>query len=724
MAVAPLIKPITTRKGMFYAFQSAIEDLTLNFNNNSNKFKFSKFALLRIPEFGIPSSIETDNPFQFLAQGESSILDNISTDQNVNLANSFQNYALNLESLLISQPSYKRENPLNVAERVFWKWLKESGAIRWRSATTTEVVPTLPSGEARWSEEWYADQQTTYNRVVKYIGEIDVVNSTRSTANSYSEIFIHVPTTVGATPTVLFNSRPDENYGPDMLIVNTPGDPLDLQYLNGRHYNDSHPYPSMSLRAIYDLDSNAISMKLSDSIEGVILWGSITDPYPDVNSQGIGFWWGNSSIGASYYTDPAEYFGTPYGITSSTPKVQRIFKEYDGREVEYLRSTLDGVVIDFDLNNYLIASADPTIQSFSQMNEVYGHQDFEYNAILVYYDVYDPTLTTEPETNLYGVYFLNKLEQVGTYYEIPMITKNKPDPVNKINGSAYAHRINVKMDNSIDEVAVEKSINDYSTFSLELFVDVLSEFRTVQTKFNDKLLELEQLRADLEAAKDSLLNANVISSLNKRITSLESTITASISALDNAATVTQLIDSTNARIDEILTGNTSLEISYSTAPFKQGYGMILDKRIPGEITFASNTQQYSSISTIDISSNTLGIKTENVGIAGTMIRHYKATPYTMTSDLTLRLNDTINPWKKGQTLRLVFDSQVIPNSYNLYIKTDALNITNQIAEYGVTIATLNAADFVTTYGRSGKPIIEITCTDPKTLSFVVDKIIR
>ena len=230
MAVAPLIKPIQTQKGMFYTFQSAIEDLSLTFNNNTNKFRFSKFALLRIPEIGIPISMETDNKVQFLAPGETPIMNGLSTSQNINLANSFQNYALNFESLLISQASYKREKKLNVSERVFWKWLKELGAVRWRDANTAEVIQTLPAGEKRWAEDWYDPTQSNYDRVVKYIGEIDVVNSVRNKDNSYSELYIHVPTNVGSTPTVLFNSKPDENYGPGMLIVNTPGDPLDVEY--------------------------------------------------------------------------------------------------------------------------------------------------------------------------------------------------------------------------------------------------------------------------------------------------------------------------------------------------------------------------------------------------------------------------------------------------------------------------------------------------------------
>ena len=273
MAIAPLIKPIQTQKGMFYTFQSSLEDLTLTFNN-TNKFKFSKFALLRIPEIGIPNSLATDNHTQFLALGESPLLEGLSANQNINLALSFQNYALNFESLLISQTAYQREQKLNVSERVFFKWLKELGAIRWRDSTNIEVISGLPTGEARWSEAWGDVGSTTYNRVVKYIADIDVINSVRNKDNSYSEIYIHVPTNVGTTPTILFNSIADHNYHPDMFIMNSPGDPLDVEYLNGRHYNDTHPYSGMHLRAYYDLDSDLVNHGISDVVNTNIAWNT------------------------------------------------------------------------------------------------------------------------------------------------------------------------------------------------------------------------------------------------------------------------------------------------------------------------------------------------------------------------------------------------------------------------------------------------------------------
>ena len=727
MAVAPLIKPIQTQKGIFYSFQSAIEDLSLTFNNNTNKFRFSKFALLRIPEIGLPSTMDKDNKVQFLAQGETPILNNLSTNENINLANSFQNYALNFESLLISQSSYNREKKLNVSERVFWKWLKELGAVRWRDANNTEVIQTLPINDKRWAEDWYDPTQTTYNRVVKYIGEIDVVNSVRNKDNSYSELYIHVPTNVGSTPTVLFKSVPDENYGPGMLIVNTPGDPLDVEYLNGRHYNDTHPIAGMSLEAFYDLDTNAALTYISDTLTST------------PNTQG--FWWGPASVNNAYYTDQAVYFGTPYGnTTSSSPKTQRIKKTYTSgsntRTVEYLRSTHDGMVIDFDLANYLLASQNPTIKSFGQLNDSYTNEDFEFNAILVYYDVYDPAPNavagTEPVSvsNLYGVYFLNKVVQSGSEFIIPMITKNKPDPINKTNGNSFAFKVNLKFDTSIEDVSVEKSVNDYNTFSLNLFTDVLTEMRRLQTKFNDKLLELEQLRADVDAAKDSMLNSTALSSLAKRITSLETTVSASTAAFAEATAIMDLVESTNNRIDEILKGNTSLELKYNTSLFKEGYGVKLGKSVPNEITIASDVQSYSVVSEVDFSVNTNNEKTVPLGIGGTQIRHLKVNnsgnpiPYNLTQNLTVYLDDSVNSWKTGQTLRLVFDSQVIPGAYTITLKTDANNITNALAPNSILVATLTIADFPTNFGRTGKPIIDIVCTNAKTLTFAVDKIIR
>lgn len=311
-----------------------------------------------------------------------------------------------------------------------------------------------------------------------------------------------------------------------------------------------------------------------------------------------------------------------------------------------------------------------------------------------------------------------------------MITKNKPDPINKTNGNSFAFKVNLKFDTSIEDVSVEKSVNDYNTFSLNLFTDVLTEMRRLQTKFNDKLLELEQLRVDVDTAKDSLLNSTAMSSLAKRIQSLETTVSASTAAFAEATALMDLVQSTNDRIDDILTNQTSIDLNYQTDLFKAGYGMQLGKSIPNEITFAVDVQNYSTITEADFSVNTQGEKTIPIGIGGTQVRHIKVNssgspiPYSLTRNLTIYLDDSSSSWKTGQNLRLVFDSQVIPGAYTITLKTDSQNITNALTSNSVIVANLTIADFPTNFGRTGKPIIDIVCTNAKTLTFVVDKIIR
>jgi len=128
----------------------------------------------------------------------------------------------------------------------YWKWLKEIGAIRFQDANALEKnaanLPVDPINQTHYRFVEKPETNSTYKKVVKYVGDIDVVNTLSSSENSYTEVYIHVPTNVGTTPHVLFKSVTDANYGPGMTIANTLANPLDLEYLSGRHYNDTHPF--------------------------------------------------------------------------------------------------------------------------------------------------------------------------------------------------------------------------------------------------------------------------------------------------------------------------------------------------------------------------------------------------------------------------------------------------------------------------------------------------
>lgn len=124
MVKTPFIRPLQTQGGTFYTFSSAAEDLPLTFNNSLRKFKFSKFVLLKIPDFATP--IYGENSIQFDSI-DTTFLDaasgtyNLSNPSNTtpSLEISFQNYCLNFESTALSDTNYDPNLKKTVSERVF-----------------------------------------------------------------------------------------------------------------------------------------------------------------------------------------------------------------------------------------------------------------------------------------------------------------------------------------------------------------------------------------------------------------------------------------------------------------------------------------------------------------------------------------------------------------------------------------------------------------------------
>jgi hypothetical protein len=696
MAVTPLIKPVQDKKGIFYNFQSALEDINITLANSENSVRFSKFVLLRIPEIGTPNTLATDNKIQFGAAGESPIIEGLNPDNNVNLAESFQNYALNFESLLLSRPTYKKNERLTVSERVFWKWLKELGSIRFQDANALEKNTPVLLGDPRFVEK--PETNSTYNRVVKYIGDIDVVNTLSSSENSYTEVYIHVPTNVGTTPHVLFKSVSDFNYKEGMTVANTLAAPLDIEYLSGRHYNDSHPF-GLSLKAFYDLDDASVTAEIKNTLAGTYTPGN----------------WFTGTINNSYYTESLANF--------NVAQDQFIRKTQGPVVVEYQRNTLDGISIDFDLANYKLASENPEIKVFSQFNDYVANRDFEFNAVLVYYDTYDPNNLDSSgnpidfKTNLYGVLFLDKIQQSGLEFAIPPITKYKPDPLNKTNGNAFSFKLNLKLDTSIEDAKVEKSINDYSTFSLELFTDVLTKFTQLQTTFSNKLIEIEALQQQVNSLKDLLINSVDSSEILTRVANLETSLIANQAIFSNTGELVAMIDNTNTKINSIISGDSNIVVSYDLNGIRPGEGIFIDRTTPNRVRVVNTNQQYN------ISNGSLtNIVTGSTLTLGTFTNYFvhqnSGTPTILTSDLSLYIDDTEITWKKGQVLRLVLEDEIIPGIYDLRIYTDALN-RNNTGTYGVAIGVFNDLDFTPSLN---KPIFDIICLDDTTFTFRVDKI--
>lgn len=708
MAVAPIIKPITTRKGIFYTFQSSLEDLTLSFNNSGNQFKFSKFVLLNLPNVGTPDGTPSDNKLFFKAQGESLMTDPgllNQSNQNYNLAQSFQNYALNLEALLISQASYNRELSLNTSERVFFKWLKEAGAIRWRGANSLET-----SNSTLFTEEAEA-VGSSYSKVVQYIGEIDIVNSYKGNENSYSELYLHVPNNVGSTPYILFKSVEDANYKPNMTITHSPELAENRETIVGRNYSDVHPQ-GLSLNAFYDLDDSTVLLEQA----------------PFAGSSFVAQNWFQGTLNNSYYTDGTyNAQAAAWQYNTAVNKKIRKSKTASGATttINYTRSTLDGVCIDFAINNYLVANQNAKT-SFSGLNDInVQNKNFEFNTVLVYYDVIDPVTKVLKATNLYGVLFLNKIQPNGLEFEIPRLTKYKPDPLSKINGNSYAFKLNVKFDTSIEDVAVQpvKNINANAGFSLDLFVDLMNRFQTVTIAQEARLQAFAKLQAEWEKVKASLLTTSKTSDIESRMSGLEKALLANSALFLNTKSVVEKITNVEGQLSNFVAGKSSLEVAYNTDVVKSGRGIGVSRSVGNQVTINNETPDYNfeTSPVFDIATS------QSISLVpfSNYYRHEKSgAPFTLTGNLNFKINDTSTQWKKGQVLRLVFADPVIVNGYEITLSTDALARSGNLDFSNVTQAYNTRIGKLTDYGWSSdnRPIFEIVCVDSLNLDFKIDRI--
>jgi hypothetical protein len=727
MAKTPFIRPLQTQGGTFYAFSSAAEDLSFTFNNSINKFKFSKFALLNIPQINsgdpLGNSLKLNAPDSAFIDKATNAQEIITTNQNVNFSQSFQSYCLNLETTILSGSDYDSTLKQNVSERVFWKWLKELGGIRFQPAASSQVVSSLdqntvvtinnlPVTQKRYVEGdpsggtgSFGLTGATYNRVVQYIGNLDIVNSVKNNNNTYSEVYVLVPTRDGNTPTVLFKNVVDSNYPMDYSWTNNPADPLNDEYLTGRAYDELNPSGLTNL-AIFD--------------EDVLGQPQVTYTDTSNGATGDGNWYAPRAIADTYFTD----------ATFTDPTAQILEKSYQGASSgngyqKYVRTLLDSIGIDFDPSSYKQIVDDPAISTLEEFNATSLSSDFSFNAVLIYYDVYDPAFPADSATNLYGVLFLDDVQPTGAGTdEIPGFKKYKPNPVTKLNGNSYGLKLNIKFDVDIDQTGVEQAINDYSPFSLSMFMDAVNVLQDASATLNNTAAIYASLEDRVNALENLVLSSETTFTFDRRISQLENALAANQALFNNTQAVMGLINQNYELIRAIINNETSVEISYNLDLIRQGSGIIVDRSVPNELRIINDNQDYNvgpqngTVTLQNLSPNTIQLQT-----FGNYLKHVNnGVPINLSQDLVIRIDDyTLTNWKRGQLMRFSFGDQIVPGDYNVTFLTNAVGnfpLSNPTrVPYSTLIISLVNSDFAS---QDYKPVIDIVCVDPNNLIFQAD----
>ena len=639
----PLVRIPQPQGGTMYAFASSARDMTRAFNSSDLNFEFSKYALLDLPDF--TDSVNGSNTIDFeLNLKQASGQAYVAGQPNVDWAQTFQNYALNMEELLLQDDDYDPIILASDAEKIFFKWLSALGAIDFRPTDSNE------SSVGAYAENDSAILGgSNYDKVVKYLGSIDAENDVAYQGNTYHEVYINVPTSVGNTPLVLF--RPyDYNTSNTKLYLD-----VNNTNIEGRE-GQTHPDPNIDLLPVVDA------------------WTQQSGAYYDITTNGT------NSVGIDW--DPLSYTGI-----QNNPDV---------------KSLLD----------------------FAKTG-----QQFRFNAVLVYYDLYSQSVPANRSTNLYGILILDDiLDAYGPGTKIHEQIKFKPNEVTGLNGNAYSLKLNLKFNSSLDNVGVETSVNDFTTFSMDLFMDTTTALENA----TDLLLQTNNRYAKVTERLDSLENIILgtakAAELETRIKELEDDFTASSLQLQDSSALLDLVNNAHSKINQLIDGTIPVELQYNTDVIFAGKGTTVDKSIAGKIKVNNTVEGYviADIFRWDIQSGVIvdQLSTSNLfepNTAGQYGVWTKLVPFSnrlslknitdsgvFNGDLNIYIDDSTNGWSKGQIFRVALDNIDI-NGNNIKIWTSTSTGFNQ------AVANITPGQLITT-----TPYIEVVCMDPSNYVFEAD----
>jgi hypothetical protein len=639
--------------------------------------RFSNFALLDLPNIQSPqidavNSIDFKRIESFFIDGGSVASPALAADS-FDFAESLQNYALNLETLLLQQTTYDSDELDTVAEKVFFKWLKTIGALRF--VDSAEATDRYEENEAL----------TGYNKVVQYVGGIDIDGSSRNNSNAYKEIYMLVPTQHGSTPKVVFKSTVDRNYPSGIIQGPT-------EFIVGRDATDSPTNAGLLVKAQYDVDLMVDSLVYT--VDAVAV-----HPF-------------------------ATYLGSAdtdcYVIrTANDPSDVTVNRDNGaGTVLEFEESLLEGIGISFDKVDYEYFRTNPD-KTFAHYNTEGNGIDFNFNAIAIYYDVWDNENPTEISTNLYGILFLDDLEEVGTSgSKISVFSKQKPNDALAKQGNSFGLRLNMKFDVLAENVesVVEVAVNDYNTFSMILFADAMERMRTFVLNVENEIQSRASFLARFEAIEGMVMNNQIRDEIYERFDDMAARMTGFI---PNQELIDMLV-ATNTRLDDIVAGNGTIPITYrfNIVP---GGGINVE-RIDNNIHISGSTSNYASVRDAGLSFDAIQssniINVLPVPSDGTVFLQKALDPgnvISVATPLKIYMNDTEVAWKDGLTVYVKLD-QFFDFQGGIEIYTDALNRTDAGGVYGVLVGAILPVEL----DSNKRQMIEIHCISASDFTFFIN----
>lgn len=319
-----------------------------------------------------------------------------------------------------------------------------------------------------------------YNRLVRYIGEVQGSGSVVSNNVSYDQIMAFIADNSGETPDILFRTKTDYNYSPDlrfpMLPTQHQPEIIGAEHFNSPILKNPENYPGDHY-AQYDNDDNLNS------------YNYITKSGDNLRRTG-------------------DYFGVTGDINSTV---------FDG-------SNIDGIQIDFNTDHYVKMNVmGDEITNFDEFNTkvINGKypSDFEFNAILWYYQVVDSKGNSA--TNLYGISFIEHPDndEVNAGYKFP--TLKKITASDDQDGVAYQFTLN-KHTTITTESPQPVFDNSYinNLFGFDLFNEAMRRLVVFNDSAMNIIAENNEIYEEIGKLKQLVYTDTSVDMINKRISQL------------------------------------------------------------------------------------------------------------------------------------------------------------------------------------------------------------
>ena len=583
-------------------------------------------------------------------------------DYNVAMAEHFQNYILNFESVLLNSNVYNPDILYTPAERIFFNWLRKVGGIKFKPST---------KGNKTFVEDvenYYSDSDSILDRTVQYLGNIDIINQVDVNGDTFGEVYLYIPSDVGATPNVYFRTLVDTqerktNYQDDLYRWNS-------EIIVGRdNFNvEDKPIDDISLEAIYDGD-----------------------------------------VGANYYTGDNGYYidFTPSSYEIGLTNIDELNKQ------SYLNFEFNCVLIYYDMTN---TQTNETVTSlygvlfldnFVRDDRSYKSEDgtIDENKInrLAYIDPIPKFRSSELDN---GNSFALKVDL-------------------KIDTAPTTTMYRTTVDNSDDTYYDPNNTN-----SFQLYQGALEQLHKCIDIFYSQQREIYELQDRIEELESIIVNLRNADEAFKQINELASRL--DDSKLDIAEEIEAQVKDNSSRIENLENGGLNVAIDMGNLKFGDGFMKVeeIDENNNKIISVKNTMQNYSYGGRISLNEipqreedetednynkrvNQFDYYVKNNMIELKLMGHTNLfllcenenNEYDVSMDeLTIVINASLNSWEKGQSIKFVSSDDF---KFDM-IKHFNLKFVTTTSDGNISITTFTKEEL---QKMSNKTEIEIICIE-------------